>query len=394
MSKTITLTDRFGVKRRLRLKRRRQGPSFRISKTRRNIERPRLSDHPRLVHSDDYTHQREDDHWIDVHPRRVHSDEQVRSRRDLSDESLRAHRAPYDDDIPRSSEDKDARKKEKKVKKEKKAKKENKAKEEKKKEGWLAGVSRMLFPTQGNADVQEVMTPSARSETTIRRTSQYVQDVRKKRNHGKHHHKDKLSKKETEKHARVDQLDTRNLAPPPYLGVPAMNLQRPSDVSVARINDSDVSLDENTDARKKKSETKTKTAVGEGVESNSGGRKSKLPAIDDDEEASEFEANELEFWAGQIAARKSLQADMRKLNMNIGQDRSAQQRSNNNVGNSYPSMIVPDDTLVTILDEPSRHRWSYQDEATTADVRTMGEERFRMIREAFETGTSVSYVCD
>ena len=553
-----TITDRFGVKRRLRLKQRRHGPAYRLVKTRRNIERPRQSDYPRQVHTDDYTHQREVDPWIDVQPRSVHSDEQVRSRRVFSDDSLRAHSAPYDDDIRQrqvtddgrrrvhvrtgtkarsssesdssdensdsSSDDRDARKKEKKAKKdnkaneekeakrEKKAKKEkkdkkanyllsllidacapsleeqkaNKAKKEKKAKkrmrGWLKDnknlISRRLFPTQGTADVQEVMTPNGRSsyvdqagydypqndedwqdavrpatsttgtrsdggnipngrvkdksedrrqigfqvpttdrkryavmagtrqprtggtavrwgsnmyddqparqpsvsphrrsEANIRRTSQYVQDVRKKRKHGKHHHKDKQSKKETEKHARFDQLDTRNLVPRKYPVVPTMNLQRPSDASFGGINDSDESR---------------------GVERKSGRRKSKLPAIDDDDGDSEFEsdANEIQFWARQIAERKSREQDMRKQKVKVGQGRSAQQRSNNNVGNSYPSITVPDDTLVTSHDEQSRHLWSDQDEAVTADVRTMGQERFRMIRDEFETGTFVSYVCD
>ena len=156
--------------------------------------------------------------------------------------------------------------------------------------------------------------PQLRSEANRRRTSQYVQDVSQISEpiiirqtepvtyavRGKQHHKDKQSKKETEKHARFDQLDTSNLVPRTDTDVPSMNLQ----------------------------------------------------------------------------------------------NRSTQQRSNNNVGNSYPSFTVPDDTLVTSHDEQSRHLWSDQDEATTDDVRTMGQERFRMIRDAFETGYFVSVICD
>ena len=664
LPKTITLTDRFGIERRLRLKRRRHGPSFRISRTRRNIERPRQSDYTRRVHINYYTHQREDDPWRYIHPSRVHSDEQVRSRRVLSDESLRAHSAPYDDDIRQrqvtedsrrrhqvrtgtkdrtrrgpynrhgypqkvlsdengipgrssaesdssdesddsSSDERDARKKEKKADREKKAKKA--AKKEKRKKGWKKKktfLSRMLFGAHGKADqagydsgqsdedwsddsqgaatstlgtrpdggniklgttgkagksqprgikirsgrVKDKTEDRRQTEANIhiRRTSQYLQDVSKKRKPGKQHHQDKQSKKETEKQARFDQLDTRNLVPLPYPAVPTMNLHRPSDASFGGNSDSDVSLNENTDARKKKSKKKAKKHFREVVGRKSGRRKSKLPAKDGDDEDSEFEANELQFWGARVA-RKTLEQDMRKRKVNIGQGRSAQmgfqvpttdtkrhsvmedrrqigfqmpnigtkrqtekagtqphtggtavrrgnnaydaqttirpsvspqlrseanrrrtsqyvqdvsqisepiivrqtepvtyavrgkqhnkdkqsntdteeharfdqldtinlvplthsdvptmnvqnrstqQRSNNNVGNSYPSFTVPDDTLVTRHDEQSRQLWSDQDEAAIDDVRTMGQERFRMIRDAFETGYFVSVICD
>ena len=79
--------------------------------------------------------------------------------------------------------------------------------------------------------------------------------------------------------------------------------------------------------------------------------------------------------------------------MNV-HNRSTQQRSNNNVLNSYPSFTVPDDTIVTSHDEQSCQLRSDQYEAAIDDVRTMGQERSRMIRDAFETGYFVSFVCD
>ena len=261
------------------------------------------------------------------------------------------------------------------------------------------------------------VSPRLRSEENRRRTSQYVHDVSqipisvsqtepvahavrgdyddvdKKRKGKKKHHKDKQSKKESKKHTHFDQLDTSNLVPRTYPEVPTMNVQSPSDVSVGKINEEGASIEENTDARKRKSKKKARKNVSENVEIKRVMRKSELPAKGDDEDVEfEAEANALQFWVGQVA-RKSLEDDKRKLK-DIGQVRSAQQRSNNNVGNSYTMFTVPCDAIVTSHDDQPRHLWSDQDEGTTDDVRTMGQERFRMIRDSFETGTFVSTLRD